>query len=88
MSSPNQARDDRGRFAGGGHGAEAGARDAGRYSVTAHQGQASVAARTGRLLQAGQPTPNPAAGRSVRNVVAERTAMRQATDERHYPTRR
>lgn len=60
--SANQARDGNGRFAAGGHGAEAGTRDSGRFPVTAHAGQQSLATRTGKLLQAGTATANPAQG--------------------------
>jgi hypothetical protein len=50
-----QARDSNGRFASGGHGAEAGARTAQRYPVTVHS-QQSLATRTGKLLADGAPT--------------------------------
>jgi hypothetical protein len=79
----NQARDSNGRFASGGHGAEAGARDAGRFPVAAHNGQQSVAARTGKLLQAGAATANPAQGRPLRTATAERVAILRGVDQRH-----
>lgn len=78
-----QARDERGRFAAGGNSGEAAARTAGAYPVKAHMGQHSLASHTGKLLQAGAATANPAQGRPVRNVVAERVAILKGVDARH-----
>ena len=67
-----QARDARGRFAGGSEGA---ARNGGSYPVAAHDGQPSV----GTHVSANPTPPN---NRSVTNTVRERQAILAAQDAR------
>lgn len=45
--SPNQARDQNGRFAGSGHSGDQANRDAGRSPVTSHAGAKSVGSHSG-----------------------------------------
>jgi hypothetical protein len=68
-----QARDARGRFAGGSEGA---ARNAGSYPVAPHDGQQSV----GTHVSANPTPPN---NRGVTNTVKERQAILRNVDARY-----
>ncbi len=81
MGSENQARDARGRFAAGGHGAEAATRDAGRFPVEPHNDQKSVASHTGKLLSYGAPTPTPT--KRLSTAAQERQAILRGVDQRY-----
>lgn len=76
----NQARDERGRFASGGHTGEAQTRDAGRFPVESHADQKSVASHTGRLLEYGERTPQPT--KRLSRAAQERQAILLGVDAR------
>jgi len=75
-----QARDSKGRFAGGAEGA---ARNAGRIPTTSHNGQHSV----GSHSSSGDPlrgiNPTPPNNQGVTNTVRERQAILAAQDARY-----